>query len=1044
MASLAATASLRKGGSCSVINRLFAFCLLQRRLIAGLACVILIGGFYTWSVLPVEAYPDLGGVSVSLTTQMTGFAAEEIEQKITLPLERALAGTPGLTEVRSSSTFGLSLITLIFQDDADVYFERQRVSEQIAQATLPAGVTASLNPVTSPAGEIYRYTLESDQLNLMQLSELQRWLVIPTLQMVTGVAGINNFGGYTAEYQVVLDPMALARYNLSANDVADAMSQASINVGGGRTTRGEQDYILRGVGLVKSLDDIANTAITTRQGSPIFIRDVGRLHIGHQVREGILGKDQNPDTLEGIVTMLTGQNPSLVLAGIHQKVNELQQTLRPLHAHIVPYIDRDDLVQATVDRVIHTMLEGIGLVCLVLLVFLGSPRSACIVATTIPFSLAGALIAMHLFKMPANLFSLGAIDFGVIVDAAIVVVEAIVRYREDNPEKILGQNDVLRLLNDLGRPIIIASVIIIIAYAPLFAFEAQEGRLFRPIAMSVSFALAYAFVCAITLIPGLAYVALRQPRPSFHFTVFHTLQNRFRALLDRLLQRPRWTYLIGAVIVTATVFLAVRTPREFLPELDEGSLWMQVQLPTGIALDQASQIASNIRRTVKQLAETKTVVTQLGRNDSGTDPWTPSHIEAAIVLTPYNQWPDHETKAEFIGRLRQRLDTIPGITYGLSQPIADGLNDLVGGAHSPLVLRVYGDDTQMLRQLGNQIVAALGSLTPHTSASIFQEPPIPQITLTINRQAIAQYGIKVTDVMRLIQTVMGGSPVGQLYQEDRLYNVTAIVPTAVMQSVAAIGALTVPSPSGSQIPLRLLTHIHLQTGESTIAHEQTHRQITIRLDNGDLPLSTYLTRAYQALDQQLKYDHQRIRLEWAGNFQQQQRAQTRLAIAFAIILILMTFLLFIAFGRLRQALLVIAMVALVAFGGLVALRIRGDTLNIATAVGFIALLGVAIQNAVLLIAHINRLRLHHDQPLRQAVINGTVERFRPVLMTATVASIGMLPAALSHGIGTDVQRGLATVVVGGLGIATILTLVILPTYYFVLERWIERQTAGKH
>ena len=1025
-----------------MIGRLFAFCLAQRRSLAGLACLILAWGIYTWSVLPVEAYPDLGGVSVSLTTQMPGLAAEEIEQKITLPLERALAGTPGLLEVRSSSTFGLSLITLIFQDDADVYFERQRVSEQVSQATLPQGVTTSLNPVTSPAGEIYRYTLEADGLNLMQLSELQRWVVIPTLQMVTGVAGVTNFGGYTLEYQVVLDPMALAKYNLSANDVADAINQASLNVGGGRTTRGEQDYIIRGIGMMQSLDDIGATAVAMRQGVPVYVRDVGQLQRGHQVRDGILGKNLTPDTLEGIVTMLTGQNPSVVLAGIHAKVAELQETLRPLHARIVPYIDRDALVQATVQRVMHTMFEGIGLVCLVLIVFIGNARSACVVAATIPLSLAGALIAMHLLKMPANLFSLGAIDFGIIVDAAIVVVEAIVSYREANPQKVLNQNDVLRVLNTIGRPIIIASAIIIIAYAPLFAFEAQEGRLFRPIAMSVSFALGSALLCAMTLIPGLAYMALRQPRQLSEHRFFSRLQHGFRAVLHRLLAAPRLTYGISAVIVIATVLLAVTTPREFLPELDEGSIWMQVQLPTGIALDKASQIAGQIRRTVKQFTETQAVVTQLGRNDSGTDPWTPSHIEAAIVLTPYTTWPAHETKEDFIAKLRAALDAVPGITYGLSQPIADGLNDLVGGAHSPLVLRVYGDDNTMLRDLGNRIVAVLGPLTPHTSASIFQEPPIPHITWTLDRNAIAQYGVKANDVMRLIQNVLGGAPVGQMYVKDRVYNVTTVVPNSVKESVVAVGELTVPAASGAQIPLRLLTHMALGSGESTISHEQTHRQITIRLDNGDLALSDYLRRARQALAQHVRYDANRIRLEWAGNFEQQQRAQTRLAIAFAIILCVMTYLLFVAFGRLRQALLVIAMVALVAFGGLVSLRLRGDTLNIATAVGFIALLGVAIQNAVLLVAYINRLR-QQNQPLRQAVINGAVERFRPVLMTATVASIGMLPAALSHGIGTDVQRGLATVVVGGLGIATALTLLILPTFYFVLERWVEQRASRK-
>lgn len=1021
-----------------MIDRFIAWCLHRRAIVFGVSLLVLVYGYYAWTQLAVEAYPELADVTAQVTTQVPGLAAEEIEQQITTPLERGLAGTPGVVSMRSSSTFGLSLITLTFREGAEDYWSRQRVTERLANVTLPPGVTPTLDPVSGPAGEIYRYTLDSDSKNLMELSEIQRWKVIPALQQVPGVANVDNFGGFTKEFQLEVDPQKLLQFGVGMNDVINALSANNTNAGGGRVTRGEQSYVIRGEGLMRSLKDMGDIVVTQHNGDPVRVSDLGKLQYGHQIREGILGKDNNPDAVEGIVDLLLHENPSQVLKGIHARVDQLNKELAPQGVRIVPYLDRDELVQSTVEKVSHTVIEGVGLVCIVLILFLGSPRSAMVAAVTIPFALVTAFIVMHFTNMPANLFSLGAIDFGVIVDGAIVVTEAILRKRESRPEGWLHESDVLTATKQVARPIFFATLIIITAYAPLLAFERAEGKLFSPMAHAVGYALLGALLCSIAIVPALAWLALRKPRKMFHNKPLERLQHGYRRTLERLLGRPRIAYAIALGALIAVVSLGATIGREFLPDLDEGSLWVQVQLPSGLSLEKASEMASEYRRAVSEFPEVSHVVTQLGRNDTGSDPWTPSHIESGVVLKPYDQWPSGETKAEFIRRLNKRLQAIPGISAGISQPIIDGENDMVGGAHSPLVLRIYGDDFKELRRIGGEIVDVLHDTPGTADASIFQEPPIPQLTVTVDRDAAARYGINVSDINTLIQTGVGGAAITQAYVGDRVYNVTARVPHGIAADPESLGRLVLTAPSGARVPLAMVTHITMQTGESTIAHEQTRRQITIRIDNRDRALSEYLADAQQRIASKVHVDASTYTLQWAGQFENQQRAQSRLVLVMGLVLAVMAVFLFAEFGNLRQALLVLAVVPLATLGGLISLHVKGETLNIATAVGFIALFGVAVQNGIIMVANFNRMRRDgHD--VREAVLSGASERFRPVLMTAAVASVGMLPAALATGIGTDVQRGLATVVVGGLVVATLLTLFILPTFYDVLERSVERR-----
>ena len=1024
-----------------MINLIITQFFRRRHLAWAMSIALLLFGAWSWTQMTVEAYPDLGDVTVQVTTQVNGLAAEEIEQQITTPLERALSNTPGLASIRSSSTFGLSLINLSFKDGTDDYFARQRVTERIGQVTLPSGAQPGLGPVAGPAGEIYRYTLESDTKNLMELSELQRWKVIPALKQVAGVVDINNFGGFTKEFQLELDPARLQKYGLVLNDVVTAINNNSANAGGGRIARGDQSYVVRGIGQIHTLDDLGTVVVAQSGGSPVLVRDLGQLQFGHQERGGILGKDTNPDTIEGIVLMLKYENPSRVLEGVHRKIDELQAELAPLGVKIVPYIDRDDLVKLTVDKVTHTVLEGMALVCFVLILFLGSPRSAVVAAVAIPMSLVTVFIVMHFTRMPANLFSLGAIDFGIIVDGAIVVMEAILRRREEEPNATLTEGNILETVSHVSGPIFFATLIIITAYFPLFAFERAEGKLFKPMAFTVGYALVGALLCALTLIPSLAYIALRKPSKPFVNKPLVWLTGAYRRVLGRLLNTPSIAYALSAVALAAVVVLGATAGREFLPDIDEGALWLQVQLPSGLSLDKASEMATEMRHVLLEYPEVSYVVTQLGRNDDGTDPWTPSHMEVPVGLKPYSEWPAGVNKAAFVRTLTERFARMPGFDVGISQPIIDGVNDAVGGAHSPLVLRIYGDDLKESRRIGNQIVELLGTVRGTASASLFQEPPIPQVVIELNREAAARFGVNANDVANLIQTGIGGAPVITVYAGNRTYNVSVKMPRSAKGNTEALGALLLNSSSGAKVPLSQVADIRLQTGESTISHEMNERQITVRVDNRDRDLASYLDEARDRIAKEVKFDPAKFRLQWAGQFENQQRAQSRLGISLAIVVCIMAVLLFFQFGKIRQVALILGVVPMATLGGLIAVHVAGETLNVATAVGFIALFGVSIQNGIIMVANFRRVR-GEGLALQESVLEGAAERLRPVLMTATVASVGMLPAALATGVGTDVQRGLATVVVGGLVVSTLLTLFILPTLFFALERFFERKGWG--
>lgn len=1018
----------------------FVSAALHRRWLA-LALFVLLGvfGYLSWQELAVEAYPDIADTTAQVITTYSGHAAEEVEEQVTVPIERELNGTPGLEVMRSRSTFGLSIITLVFRDGIDDYFARQRIRERMEHVALPPGADAGLDPLTSPIGEIYRYTLESASRSQRELRELQRWLVIPTLRQVPGVAEVTNFGGETTQFQLLLDPARLAQYHLSLREVIEAIERNNANAGGSVMVRGDQGFVVRGIGLIRNLDDLGNIVVAEEHGTPVFLRSLGALQLGALARNGILGKDRNPDGVSGIALLLRGENPSRVLEGVHARVDALNRTLLPPDVRVVPYLDRTELVNTTLHTVSRTMVEGVALVILVLVLFLGSVRSALIVATTIPLSLLLAFILMRLTSIPANLLSLGAIDFGIIVDGAIVVMESILRRREAAPKEPLTEEGAIGAAVSVARPIFFAKVIVITAYLPLFAFQRVEKKLFTPMAWTIGFALAAALLVGLALIPGLSLAAMRKPRAVHHNPVLVRAEWGYAWALRAVLRRPARALIPGVLAAVLAVALGVTVGKGFLPELDEGSIWMQVQLPPGLSLERAALMANEIREAVREAPQVSYIVTQLGRNDDGTDPWTPSHIESSVGLRPYATWPSGMTKADLIARLARRLARIPGITAGFSQPMIDGVNDKISGAHSDLVIKIYADDLRGARALAESMVAVLRRVPGSADVAVDQEPPLPQLQVRIDREAAARFGINVADVADLIEIAVGGRAVAQVFQGERRYDVAVRFVARVRNSPEAIGDLTLTAPDGARIPLAQVASLDLRSGESTITREGNRRHITVRLNLRGRDLSSFLSDAQARIAREAP-PPAGYEVRWGGQFENQQRATRRLALILPVVLALIFVLLYGAFGTLRQAGMILVNVPLALLGGMIALHARDMTLNVSSAVGFITLFGVAVQNGVIMVSGLNDLR-RKGIALEEAVVQGAMERLRAVLLTATVAALGMLPAALAHGIGSDVQRPLATVVVGGLATATLLTLFVLPALYYVVERRAERSAS---
>ena len=1009
-----------------------------------IAVFLLIGilGYYSWTQLAIDAYPDIADTTVQIATQVPGLAAEEIEQQITVPIERSLNGMPGLVSMRSRNAFGISIIILVFEDGVEDYWARQRVQERLSDVELPYGAQPGINPLTSATGEIYRYIIESKNHDLRSLTDLNKWVIIPRLKQVTGVADVGNFGGITTQFQIEINPKKLEQYNLSIGDVTQKIEANNSNAGGSMLDRGDLSYIIRGIGLVQNLDDLGKVVVKSVNGVPVYLNDLGTLKYGNLERKGVLSftdkKRDYSDGVEGIVQLLRWQNPSKVLDGVHKAVDELNNETLPRGVKIVPYLDRTTLVDTTLHTVSHTLFFGMFLVLLVLIIYLGSWRGACIVAITIPISLLIAFILMRLTNIPANLLSLGAIDFGIIIDASIIMMETILKKREDHPELPLEAQSIVDRVFEVAKPVLFSTIIIITAYLPLFAFERIEKKLFTPMAFTLGYALVGALLVAILLIPGLAYAVYKKPQKTYHNKWLEKLIAKFGNQTKRILEKPKAVFMPLSLILLVSGVLCFTVGKDFLPTLDEGSLWLQIQLPPGITLDKAKTMGDALRRQIIKHDEITYVMMQTGRDDEGVDPFSKSHIECSVGLKPYDQWKNGKTKDDLVRELSGEFDKMPGYTIGFSQPIFDMVMDQIAGAHSDLAIKIFGDDQQEARRMAEKVAKTIRTIHGAEDVIIDQEAPLPQLQIHADRDKIAMYGLNVSDVAELIEVAVGGKAVSQVFVGDKVYDIICRYDEDSRSTPEKIGNLMLTSSSGIKIPLSQVAEVKLTTGASTITREMNKRYLAIRVNLRDVDLTSFMKEAHARIDRNVKYNHEKFNIQWGGQFENQVRAYTRLAFIVPLSLMIIFLLLYGAFGKLRQAATLMGIISLALFGGMLALNVRGMTLNVSSAVGFIALFGVSIQNGIIIFSRINSLR-KGGMELKSAVIEGARQRFRPAVMTATVAIVGLFPASISTNIGSDVQRPLATVIVYGLFFATIITLYTLPALYYMIEKRYENK-----
>lgn len=1020
------------------MEKLFRLFIHRRLLIA--TCFLLVAaiGVYSWLQLPIDAYPDIADVTVQVVTQVPGLAAEEIEQQITIPLERELNGLPGLQTMRSKNLFSISTILLVFKDGVDDYWARQRVQEKINGINLPFDAKPQLNPLTSPTGEVCRYIIESKKYTLRELTDLQKWVIIPRIKQVMGVADVQNFGGLTTQYQIEIDPKKLEKYDIPLNQVVERIKENNANAGGSMIGRGDLTYIIRGVGLVKDLDDLGKIVVKTADGIPIYISDLGVLKYGTLERKGVFGfTDRERDyseSVQGIVQLLRFENPSRVLKDVHNAINELNNDILPKDVNIHIFLDRTQLVDATLHTVSHTLSYGILLVIAILIIFLGSWRSALVIAITIPLSLLIAFIMMHFTNIQANLLSLGAIDFGIIVEGAIVMLETVLRKREEDPGVILQPENIVKRCAEMGRPIFFSMLILIMAYLPLFTFERIEKKMFSPMAFTVGYAILGALLVALLLTPGLAYLIYYKPQKVYHNRWLERLTAYYRKFTTKILENPKKIFIPITLILSITVILSVIVGKDFLPTLDEGSLWLQVQLPPGSTLEKSKSMADTLRDHIMKYREVQYVMSQVGRDDEGADPFSTSHAELSVGLIPYKEWKKGKRKTDLINELSSDIEKLPGYNVGFSQPIIDMVMDQIAGSHSDLAIKIYGENQGEARKIADKVVATISGIKGAGDVSIEQEPPLPQLEILANRDKIAMYGLNVSDVAELIEVAIGGKAISQVFIGNKMYDVICRYNEHSRETPDKIASLLLTTSTGARIPLSQIAEITTTTGPGIINREQNKRFLTVRVNLRNRDITSFLKEAGEAIEKNVFYDKAEFTLKWSGQFDNQKRAYARLMLIVPLALSLMFLLLFWSFGNFRQAWLQMGILPLSVFGGMVALNITGMTFNVSSAVGFIALFGIYIMNGVLMISHINHLR-NDGEDLKNAVIKGATHRFRQILMTSSVAICGLIPASLSHNIGSDVQRPLATVIVYGLAFGTLITLAVLPGLYYMLEKW---------
>ncbi len=1024
-----------------MLERILHFSLTQRFLVL-LGTLFLIGaGIVSWRNLNLDAVPDITPNQVIVNTVTPGMGPAEIERLVTFPIETSMGGIPGVQQVRSLSFYGLSQVIVTFDDGVNVYFARQLVNERLGaiRDQLPLSVPApQLGPVTTGLGEIFHYAVESDTRSAMELRTLQEWVVKPQLRTVPGVAEVNTSGGYEKQYEVAVDPKRLLARGLSLQNVIQAVEKNNANVGGGYIERNGEQTTIRSVGMVTSLQDLASIVVTAEHGTPVLLRDVAELRVGSPLRTGISTKD-GKEAVIGTVLMLQGANGRTVARAADERLDALRQQIPP-DVKLTPVYNRSDLVDHTVHTVQASLIEGGVLVILVLLLLLGNVRGAIIVAMAIPLSMLFAVSGMNYFGISGNLMSLGAIDFGLIVDGAVVMVENAVRRlaeERENAGRTLTREEVSHSVweaaKEVAKPVTFAVSIITVVYLPILALEGTEGKMFKPMAFTIVFALIGALALTMTLIPALCSMALSGKTREGRNYVMDGLASAYRPVLSFALRR-RWIVAGGALGFLAwAAYLFTRLGAEFIPRLDEGAFALQPTRLRTVGATETVKLITAMERKIRTVPEVITVFGRQGTAEVANDPMPMSFGDSFIMLKPRDQWRPGMTKAKLLAEIEQKAEEVPGQGYAFSQPIQMRFDELASGVKADVGVKVFGEDLAVLKQKADEIAAILGRIPGAEDINVEQVADIPVLEVQIDRQAIARVGVNVSDIQEWIGTAMGGHPVGQIIEGDKRFDLTIRLPEAERNSIEAIKGLPIVTPAGGSVPLSSLAEIKTVPSPAQISREHGKRRVVVQANVRGRDFGSFVTLAQSVIKRDLKLP-EGYYLEWGGQFENLQRAKTRLMLVVPLALVLIFVLLFTTFGSVKEALLIYTGVPLAVTGGIVALWLRGMPFSITAGVGFIALSGVAVLNGVVMVSAINGLR-EKGRTVLEAVREGAALRLRPVLMTALVAALGFIPMALNTGIGAEVQRPLATVVIGGIISSTLLTLVVLPTLY----NWFERE-----
>ena len=1025
-----------------MIRRLVDLALNNRLLILSLGLLLLTWGVISFHNLPVEAYPDVANNYVNIITQWPGRAAEEVEQQVTIPVETAMNGLPHLEHLRSTSLFGLSSVMLIFDDESENDWNRQKVLERLSQVSLPQNLQPTMGTDWSPVGQIYFYTLHSTNpaYDVMELKALQDWFLEKQFKSVPNVVDVSSLGGITKEYQVRVDPSKLVSYGLTISLVAQQLAANNVNAGGSFIEEGLQQVNVRALGLVSDVRDIEDTVLKTQNGTAIRVKDIATVAQGPKIRLGRNGKAihrtdgrilDNDDVVEGIVLLRKGAEADSTLRGIETKVRELNDHLLPRGVRIVAFLDRSDLVRYTTRTVLHNLTEGIVLVVIVLILFLGNARGALIVALTIPFSLLFAAICLDLRHIPANLLSLGALDFGMVVDGAVVMVENIVRHmgHRDIQKPVLVR--IRDAAHEVQRPVFYAIAIIITAYLPIFTLQAVEGRLFKPMAWTVAFALLGALIFSMLLAPVIASLLYRTGVREWRNPVMTWLTTRYRGALRRAIQNPLITVGLAAASFAAALFIAVSgvTGSEFLPHLDEGALWVRGTLAPSTGPEEGIRIANLARILLASFPEVTVATSQVGRPDDGTDTTGFFNTEYFVDLKPKEEWRPvfRQDKEALIAALSHQLEQIPGVSWGFSQPIADNMEEAVSGVKGQLALKVYGDDLKTLEAKGDEILRIMHGVRGVEDLGLFRVIGQPNLNVTVDRTRAARYQLNVADVQDAIQTAVGGNAIGQVLQGERRYDLVLRYLEPYRDSKEAIEQIRLVAPAGERVSMAQLASVRTTDGANRIYREANTRYVAIKYSVRGRDLGGTVEEAISRVSEGVKLPPG-YRIDWAGEYASQQRAQQRLMIVVPLTVLIILIILYTMFNSFKWAQLMLANMAMAPLGGLLALLMTGTHLSVSSGVGFLALFGVSVQTGVIMLEYINQLRAK-GRSVFDAAVEGAILRLRPIVMTTLVATLGLLPAAVSHGIGSDSQRPFAIVIVGGLMVAMMINIFLLPTLY---------------